>query len=256
MSDPERMAETPKPIKSGLVRLIPFVLILIGTAFALSQGWHQHLTPEALAANAAELDAAVQRNFLKIFIAYIAVYIAATVFMLPGSVTTIAGGFLFGLVFGVPAVVIGATVGGSILFLISKTSLGEFFRERAGPFLKKMQAGFEKDALAYLFSLRLIPAVPFAVANVGPALLGARFRDFVLSTAIGIIPATTAYVWLGAAAKNTLLEAANAGETLDAALLFKSLAANFVPALIALGAVSLIPIVYRRLSARKSASQS
>lgn len=243
---PIAQADAVKSRKSGVLKLWPFLIVLAGLTLAVSQGWHTKLSPQSLADNAVWLDAKVSENFLIVLVGYVLVYIAATTFMVPASALTIAGGFLFGLYVGAPATVLGATLGACSLFLISKSSIGEVMRERAGPFLSKMETGFKKDAISYLFSMRLIPVMPFAVANIAPALLGARFRDFALTTALGIIPGTIAYIWLGAAAKGTLLYAANSGEALNVGALFKSLAANFIPALMALGVVSLIPIIYKR----------
>jgi len=234
------MSETPTPLWR---RLWPVYIILAGLGIALSQGWHELLTLESLSANAASLDAMVRDNFLVVFISYVAIYAAATTFMVPGSALTIGGGFLFGLALGTPATVIGATLGASILFFASKTSIGSVLRDVAGPFIEKMRAGFAENPVSYMFALRLIPLFPFAAVNIAPGLLGAKYRDYVLTTFFGIIPGTLAYTWIGAAVKGTLLE----GGTPD----IGSLASNFVPAFIALGLVSLLPVAYKKLFAKK-----
>ncbi|WP_396272533.1 TVP38/TMEM64 family protein [Hyphomonas sp.] len=225
------------------VRLWPVYVILIGLGLALSQGWHEYLTLDSLSANAVSLDAMVRENFLIVFALYILVYAAATTFMVPGSALTIAGGFLFGLVLGTPATVIGATIGASILFFASKTSIGAVLRDVAGPFIEKMRAGFAENPVSYMFALRLIPIFPFAAVNIAPGLLGAKYSDYLLTTFFGIIPGTLAYSWIGAAVKGTLLE----GGTPD----ISSLAANFVPAFLALGLVSLLPVAYKKFFPRK-----
>jgi uncharacterized membrane protein YdjX (TVP38/TMEM64 family) len=234
------MSDTPNPLWR---RLWPVYIILAGLGIALSQGWHELLTLESLSANAASLDAMVRENFLIVFISYVAIYAAATTFMVPGSALTIGGGFLFGLALGTPATVIGATLGASILFFASKTSIGSVLRDVAGPFIEKMRAGFAENPVSYMFALRLIPLFPFAAVNIAPGLLGAKYRDYLVTTFFGIIPGTLAYTWIGAAVKGTLLE----GGTPD----IGSLASNFVPAFIALGVVSLLPVAYKKLFAKK-----
>jgi len=107
-----------------------------------------------------------------------------------------------------------------------------------------MEKGFNEDALSYLFALRLIPVVPFAVANFAPALLGAKYRDYVLTTFLGIIPGTLAYTWIGSAVKATLL----AGDEPN----IGAFASNFLPAFIALGLVALIPVAYKKLFSKKA----
>lgn len=234
------MTDQPAPLWR---RLWPVYIILAGLGLALSQGWHELLTLESLSVNAASLDRMVQQNFLIVFISYVAIYAAATTFMVPGSALTIGGGFLFGLALGTPATVIGATLGASILFFASKTSIGSVLRDVAGPFIEKMRAGFAENPVSYMFALRLIPLFPFAAVNIAPGLLGAKYRDYLVTTFFGIIPGTLAYTWIGAAVKGTLL----AGGTPD----IGSLAANFVPAFIALGVVSLLPVAYKKFFPKK-----
>ena len=157
---------------------------------------------------------------------------------------TVAGGVLFGLAFGTVGTVVGATIGASILFLAAKTSIGESLRSIVGPFIDKMQKGFNDDALSYMFALRLIPAFPFAVVNIAPAILGAKFRDYFITTLLGIIPGTLAYTWIGSAVGKTVRD----GGVVD----IKTLAANFVPAFVALGVVALIPVVYKKFFSGKA----
>ncbi|MEM8616396.1 MAG: TVP38/TMEM64 family protein [Pseudomonadota bacterium] len=234
--------QKPMPI---WLRLWPAYLIVAGLAIVLSQGWHSYLTLESLSQNEACLDTLVRDHLWLVFIAYIAIYAAATAFMVPGGVLTIAGGFLFGLYIGTPATLIGATLGASILFFAAKTSLGSVLKQVAGPFLSKMEKGFNESPLSYMFALRLIPLFPFAVVNIAPGLLGARYRDYLIATFVGIIPGTLAYTWIGAAIKGTLL----AGEDVN----ISALAANFIPAFVALGVVALIPAIYKKFTGRKAA---
>ncbi len=237
-----------------LVRLWPLYIIVAGLGLAISQGWHTYLTPASLLENAVYLDQLVRNNLALVLGAYVLIYAASTAFMVPASVLTVAGGFLFGLVFGSMATVIGATLGASILFIAAKTSIGSVLREIAGPFLSKMEKEFEQNAFSYLFTLRLVPIFPFAVANIAPSLLGAKFRDYVFTTFFGIMPGTIAYTWIGAALKGTILEAAEAGENLDVGALIASSGANFLPAFAALGVVALIPVAYKKIANRKGSS--
>lgn len=231
---------------TGLKKLLPFAIILGGLALALSQGWHNYLTPQALGENAVYLNELVQNHFLLVLLAYIAIYALATAFMVPASILTVAGGFLFGLMIGAPATVTAATIGACTLFTAAKTSLGETLKSVAGPFVSKMEKGFGENPLSYMFMLRLIPVFPFAVVNIAPALLGAKFRDYFITTALGIFPGTLAYTWIGAGLQGTLLDAAAKGETADVGALVKAAGANLFPAFLALAAVAMIPIVYNK----------
>lgn len=234
------------------IKLWPIYVIAAGLALTFAMGWNQYLTPDALLQNAEYLDGLVQNNLILVLVAYIVIYAAATTFAVPGGLLTIIGGFLFGLYTGTPATVVAATLGASILFFASKTSLGAVLRRIAGPFLGKMEKGFNEDALSYMFALRLIPLFPFAAVNIAPGLLGAKYRDFLITTFFGIIPGTLAYTWIGGALKGSILEAAAAGEDLDIMALAGSLASNFIPAFIALGVVALIPAIYKKITGRKA----
>jgi uncharacterized membrane protein YdjX (TVP38/TMEM64 family) len=236
------MTAKPQPL---WLRLWPVYIILAGLGLTLSQGWHQYLTLESLSANAVALDALVKDNLLLVLGAYVLVYAAATAFMVPGSALTIGGGFLFGLALGTPATVVGATLGASLLFFASKTSIGSVLKDIAGPFLEKMRADFAENPVSYMFALRLIPLFPFAAVNIAPGLLGAKYRDYLVTTFFGIIPGSLAYTWIGAAVKGTLL----AGGTPDVG----ALASNFLPAFVALGLVALLPVAYKKFFARKAA---
>jgi len=242
---------TPTKQKPIWVKLWPLYIIGAGLAFAISQGWHTQLTPEALGQNAVYLDNLVQENFLLVLLAFIGIYIAATAFMVPASALTIGGGFLFGVAIGAPATITGATIGACTLFMAAKTSIGETLKGIAGPFIGKMEKGFNENALSYLFTLRLIPVVPFAVANIAPAILGAKFKDYFISTALGIIPGTVAYSLIGSGLRETLLAA---GENTDVGALVGEAAKNFAPAFLALAAVAMIPVIYKKFFKKDGAS--
>ena len=240
------MPETPeKPKKSIFIRLWP--VYLIGAVFGLAyyMGWTDYLTFDALRENKAALNGFIESNFILAFVGFIVLYAVLTMFMLPASVVTITGGLLFGLYFGTAGTVVGATIGASALFLAAKTSFSDVLRGVAGPFLGKMQKGFDEDALSYMFALRLIPLFPFAVVNIAPALLNAKYRDYLITTFFGIIPGTAAYTWLGAG----LGASFDAGENPDLA----TFGANLLPAFVALGVVALIPVAYKKIFKKSAA---
>lgn len=237
---------------SILIKLWPVYVIAGGLVLTYAMGWNRYFTSEGFLGVAQWLDSQVQQNLFFVLAAFVAIYIAATVFIVPASLLTIFGGSLFGLYIGAPAIVVAATIGASILFFASKSSIGSVLRDIAGPFLEKMEKGFREDSLSYMFALRLIPIFPFAVVNIAPALLGARYRNYLITTFFGIIPGTIAYTWIGSALRETILAAAAAGDDLDIGALARESATNFIPAFIALGVVALIPIGLKRVLGRKS----
>ena len=226
-------------------RLWPVYLIAAGLLAGWRLGLFHYLSLESLREQHEALRAFVEGNLFLAVAAYIVIYALSTLFMVPGALwITIAGGFLFGLAGGSVATTVGATLGASLLFLAARTAFGGMLRERAGPFLRKMEAGFHQNPRSYMFALRFLPIVPFPVANIAPALLGARYPDYAVTTAIGIVPGVIAYTWIGAGLGATFA----AGENPDIA----SVASNMLPAFAALAVVSLMPVVWKKFFARKA----
>ena len=91
---------------------------------------------------------------------------------------TILGGFLFGPVIALIVIDLSATLGATLLFLTLKTTLGELFQEKATPWIKKMEAGFQKNAFSYLLSLRLVPIFPFWAVTIAAPFLNVPTPNF------------------------------------------------------------------------------
>ncbi|MHA1568757.1 MAG: TVP38/TMEM64 family protein, partial [Alphaproteobacteria bacterium] len=155
-------------------------------------------------------------------------------------------------------VLVGATLGATALFLIAKTALGDAMRSRAGPVLKAMEAGFNRDALSYMFVLRLIPLFPFWLVNLVPAFLGVRLRVYVIGTFFGIMPGTIVFASLGSGF-DSFFHDCDAVKTADASALCMPpalgpflLRAEVLFPIAGLVLLALMPILYRALRARKS----
>ena len=117
-------------------------------------------------------------------------------------------------------------------------------RQKAGGFLNRLADGFEKDALSYLFVLRLAPVFPFFVINIAPAFFGVPLRTYLIATFFGILPGTFAYSWLGQGVDSVLLAAADAGREVSVGDLVTP---EITIAFVALALVAAIPPVLRRL---------
>ncbi len=180
-------------------RLWPLALIAVAVALAYAFGLHRYLSLDALAAHRAALVDLVAQRPVAAAMLYVAAYVGVVALSLPGgAVMTLAGGFLFGPWLGTALTVVGATVGACLLFLAARSALAPFVAERAGPLLERVRPGLERDGFFYLLSLRLIPVVPFWLANLAPALVGMRFFPYAAATAIGIVPGTAVFAGIGA----------------------------------------------------------
>jgi uncharacterized membrane protein YdjX (TVP38/TMEM64 family) len=158
---------------------------------------------------------------------------------------TVTGGFLFGTALATAVVVVAATVGAALVFLAAKTALGDVLRNRAGPFLARMEEGFRANALSSLLVLRLVPLFPFFIVNLVPAFLGVTLRVFVVGTLIGIVPGTFVYASVGAGLGSVF----DAGESFSARGV---LTPEVVLALVGFAFLAMIPVLYRRFRSKES----
>ncbi|MDQ6956857.1 MAG: TVP38/TMEM64 family protein, partial [Mariprofundaceae bacterium] len=181
-----------------LKRFIPILLIVVAIMIFFILDLRQYLSFDALAEHRHALAEQVSLHPMMASLVYISIYILVVALSLPGGlVMTLSGGFLFGAVWGTSMAVTGATLGATILFLIAKTSLGDFLLAKAGNTVKKLQAGFEEDVWSYMFILRVVPIFPFFLVNLAPAFLGVPLRVYLVATFFGIIPATFVYALAG-----------------------------------------------------------
>ncbi len=253
---------------SGLFRrFLPLIVLVAVAVIVIFNGWHRYLSLEFVAENRDVLRGYVSANYLIAILAYMGIYVVAVALSLPGgALLTITGGFLFGWFAGGLATVVAATVGATAIFLIAKTSFGETLSAKAGPFLDKLASGFRENALSYLLFLRLVPAFPFWLVNLAPALLGVRISTYVTGTFLGIIPGTFVFASLGSGLDRivedqqkeyqTCLADKAAGQT-DLECVFsinpgKLLNAEIIAAFVGLGVVALIPIAIKWVRARRA----
>jgi uncharacterized membrane protein YdjX (TVP38/TMEM64 family) len=141
-----------------------------------------------------------------------------------------------------------ATIGAIGLFLAARSAFGDTLRSRVSGPAKALSDGFEKDAFNYLLFLRLAPIFPFFVINIVPALFSVPLRTYATATFLGIIPGTFAYAFLGTGIGTALDAAAAAGKTLSVGDLVTK---ELILAFFALGAVALMPVIIKRLRAKK-----
>lgn len=226
-------------------RYLPIIVIAAGLAAGYAAGLHTYLSLEVLAEKRDTLVAYVKDNFALSLAVYFAAYVLAVAFSFPAaSVLTIFGGFLFGWLAGGIVTAFAATIGASAVFLAAKSAFGDVLRRKAGGFLNRLADGFEKDALSYLFVLRLAPVFPFFVVNIAPAFFGVPLRTYLIATFFGILPGTFAYAWLGQGVDSVLVAASEAGREVSVGDLVTP---EITFAFAAMALVAAIPPVLRRL---------
>ena len=245
MNQPPKAANGKKPT---VLRLLPLLLVAAAIAAVFYFDVDKYLSFDALKSHRkAALDWYAHNPALAV-IGYMAAYALVVALSLPGAVwMTLAGGFLFGTVAATFYVVTAATVGALGIFLIARYALADFFRAKTGTAGRKMEEGFRKNALSYLLFLRLVPLFPFWLVNLAPALLGVPTRIFVIGTFLGIIPGSAVFCSVG----NGLGAIFEAGGGFDPVKVIRD--PEVLGPLLALAALSLVPIVYKRWKTRRDA---
>lgn len=239
------MTEIEPPSRPAtLRRFLPLAVLLAGLGAFFALGLDRYVTLDTLRDNRQALSGWVAENWALAAFVYVVAYIAMVAFSLPGAlVATLTGGFLFGTVLGGLLTIMGATIGATAIFLAAKTALGDALRAKAGPSLRRLEQGFGKNAFSYMLVLRLVPLFPFFLVNLAPAFLGVRLRTYVVATFFGIMPGTFVFASLG----NGLGAIFDAGREPDLGLIFEP---QIIGPILALAALALVPVVYRRLAGK------
>ena len=231
----------------GLAAKLPFLLILLAAgigAFVL----RDHLTFDALAQNRERLVAFRDQNYALAVLAFMLAYIAIVALSLPGAtLATLTGGFLFGTFPGVLFNITAATIGASLIFLAAKHGFGARFASKMaqrGGGVARLQAALKDNEWSALMIMRLAPVVPFFMANLIPAFVGARTSRFIITTFFGIMPGGLIFTSIGAGLDSVFAK----GEMPDLSILF---APHILLPILGLVALSALPIVlkYRRKKA-------
>ncbi|NOY70170.1 MAG: FAD-dependent oxidoreductase [Deltaproteobacteria bacterium] len=177
-----------------------FILIAIAALVILffSLGLQKYMTFEYLKSRQMALESFYAGHRLMTMLAYMAGYIIVTALSLPGAtVMTLAGGAVFGLWLGLLLVSFASTIGATLAFLAARFLLRDYVQEKFGDRLKTVNDGVEKDGAFYLFTLRLVPVVPFFVINLAMGLTPIRMGVFYIVSQVGMLAGTLVYVNAG-----------------------------------------------------------
>jgi pyruvate/2-oxoglutarate dehydrogenase complex dihydrolipoamide dehydrogenase (E3) component/uncharacterized membrane protein YdjX (TVP38/TMEM64 family) len=176
--------------------VLVFVVAAVGAYFAFDLG--QYLSLDYLKKSQAAFAELYQSRPLTVGATYFAVYVAAAALSFPGAVIlTLAGGAVFGLGWGLFIVSFASSVGATLAFLAARFVLRDSIEARFGNRLAEINRGIEKDGAFYLFTLRLIPVVPFFVINLVLGLTKMRVLTFYWVSQLGMLAGTAVYVNAG-----------------------------------------------------------
>jgi uncharacterized membrane protein YdjX (TVP38/TMEM64 family) len=236
-----------KDDKSTLARLAPLIAIALVAAvgaFTL----RDYLNFDTLRDNREALIAFRDSNYLTTALAFIAAYVVIVAFSLPGAIiATLTGGFLFGTTLGTVFNVTAATLGAILIFQAARLGLGETLKARmdaSDGVVSKIKKGLDENQWPMLFFIRLVPAVPFFVANLIPAFLAVPLHRFAISTFFGIMPGAVVFTSVGAGLGVVFAR----GETPNLGIIFEP---HILLPILGLCALSLLPVGIKLATGRK-----
>ena len=176
--------------------LIAGLVALVAAFFVLDLG--RYLSLDTLRQRQAEFAALYAERPWAVIAAFFAVYVAVTALSLPGAVImTLAGGAVFGLATGTVVVSFAASLGATLAFLASRYLLRDTVQKRFAARLAEVDKGVAKDGAYYLFTLRLVPLVPFFVINLVMGLTNMKVGTYYLVSQVGMLAGTLVYVNAG-----------------------------------------------------------
>ncbi|MFG6569530.1 TVP38/TMEM64 family protein [Sulfitobacter sp. 1A13679] len=233
--------------KPALMRYLPLALIAVIAAIGAFT-LRDYLSFDALRDNREALIAFRDSNYLLTALVFVAAYVVIVAFSLPGAtVATLTGGFLFGLFPGVLYNVSAATLGAVVIFLAAQWGLGARLKDRMDAsegMVRKIKAGIDDNQWSMLFFIRLVPVVPFFVANLLPAFLGVPLFRFVISTFFGIMPGALVFTSVGAGLGAVFAR----GESPDLGIIFEP---HILLPILGLCVLSLLPVAIKTFTGRK-----
>ena len=199
MSDPYQPPKESQPAESKTRFIKPVVLVLLAIVVAvLFFRYREYLNLESMAAQEKELrEYQSQHPVLVYGIAFVA-YVVATGLSLPGAAAlTLVMGWYFGFWPALLMISFASTIGATMAFLLSRYFLGGWVQEKFGNRLVTFNEQLEEKGAFFLFSLRLVPAVPFFVINLVMGLTKMKTWTFYWVSQIGMLLGTAVYVYAG-----------------------------------------------------------
>lgn len=230
-----------EPTKAGWLTKLP-ILVILASAVAGLVLLRDDLSFAGLAQHREILIAYRDAHYGLAVLALIAGYAAIVGLSLPGAtIATLTGGFLFGVFPGALFNVVAATTGAVVVFLAARAGFGQGVAERVaagGGAAARLQAGLRDNEWSVLFLMRLVPAVPFFLANLIPAFVGTSLWRFAVTTFFGIIPGAVVYTSVGAGLGDVFTR----GETPDLSVIFTP---PVLLPILGLAALAALPLVVK-----------
>ncbi|OGR16253.1 MAG: pyridine nucleotide-disulfide oxidoreductase [Desulfobacterales bacterium GWB2_56_26] len=176
------------------------IVLAVAGVFAcfFALGLDQVLTLDNIKARQADFLQWRDRAPIAVSLLFFTIYVAVTALSLPGAaILTLAGGGIFGLLWGFVLVSLAATVGATLAFLVSRYLLRDWVQRRFGERLKPINRGVAAEGAWYLFTLRLVPIFPFFIINILMGLTPIRTFTYSWVSLVGMLPGTLVFINAG-----------------------------------------------------------
>lgn len=220
------------------------ILVILAAAILGAIALRDELSFETLARHREDLLAFRDAHYVWAVLGFLTAYVVIVALSLPGgTVATLTGGFLFGLFPGVLFNVAGAGTGAVLVFLAARSGFGSALAQKletAGGKAAKLQTALRENEWSVLFLMRLVPLVPFFIANLIPAFVGTSLVRFAVSTFVGIIPGALVFTSVGSG----LGEVFARGEAPDLGIIFTP---PVLFPLLGLAALAALPMLMRAI---------
>jgi uncharacterized membrane protein YdjX (TVP38/TMEM64 family) len=179
-------------------KLILAGFILVAATCLIYIGPEKYLNLDFVKSKLDQLISYRQENPFTMILLYAGIYIAVTAASIPGAlILTLLGGAIFGFMLGTLVVLISATIGATIAFLIARYLFDDLVQNRMGERLVTIRENFRKEGALYLFSLRLVPVIPFFAINLLMGLTSIKTTTYFGASLIGMAPGTMVFVNAG-----------------------------------------------------------
>ncbi len=181
-----------------LQKVLILLVVAVGAMAFFAFDLGRYFSLDFIKQSQGQLTDAYAAQPLKLSLAYLLIYIAITALSLPGAaIMTLAGGAVFGLLWGTLLVSFASTIGATLAMLVARYILRDSIEARFGRRLAEVNKGIAREGAFYLFTLRLIPAIPFFALNLLMGLTRMKTLTFFWVSQVGMLAGTVAYVYAG-----------------------------------------------------------
>ncbi len=183
-------------MSKGKLLVIAVIAALIVSFFVFDLG--QYFTLEKIKEVKDDIISLYEANPVKTSLIFFVVYVAIAALSLPGAaILTLVAGAIFGLGLGVLLVSFASSIGATLAFIVARFLLRDSVQNKFGSYLAPINAGIEKEGGFYLFTMRLIPAIPFFVINLVMGLTSIKTWTFYWVSQLGMLAGTAVFVNAG-----------------------------------------------------------